>query len=55
VTTNSRRRAFVLAIAAIIVLPIIFAVAGGSRGAGIAIGVVLVVAGLVSGLARRRS
>jgi hypothetical protein len=54
-TTTSRRRAFVLAIAAIIALPIIFAVAGGSHGAGIAIGVVLVVAGLVTGVAGRRS
>jgi hypothetical protein len=55
VTTRARRRrAFVLTIAAIITLPILFALAGGSRGTGIAIGVVLVVAGMVSGLLGRR-
>jgi hypothetical protein len=38
------------AVAAIIAVPVIFAAAGGSRSAGLLIGVVLVVGGVTAGL-----
>jgi hypothetical protein len=41
------------AIAAIICIPVLFAALGGSRQAGLAIGVVLVVAGVLVGLRDR--
>ena len=43
-------RTVMVAIAAIITLPILFALVGGGRNAGLIVGVVLVVAGLLSGL-----
>jgi hypothetical protein len=39
-------RTFVIAIAAIIAIPIVFGAIGGGQAAGLALGVVLVVAGL---------
>ena len=47
---NPDRRRFIIAIGAVIALPIIFALAGGGRGVGVAIGVILVVGGIGWGL-----
>ena len=47
-------RTVLLAIAAVIALPILFAVAGGGSDTGLIIGIVLVVVGIVSGLAGAR-
>jgi hypothetical protein len=44
----------VLVVAAVISLPILFAVIGGTRNAGLLIGVVLVVLGIGSGLVGSR-
>lgn len=46
-----------LVVAAVISLPILFGVVGGTRDAGLIIGIVLVVVGIASGLigARRRT
>jgi hypothetical protein len=46
---------FVLLVAAIIMLPIVFGMLGGTRNAGLVIGIVLVVAGIASGVLGTRS
>jgi hypothetical protein len=50
-----RNPRIVLVVAAIIVLPIVFGLLGGTRDAGLVIGIVLVVVGIVSGVLGARS
>jgi hypothetical protein len=47
------RRAFIAAIAGVIGIPILFAALGGSQAAGLAVGVVLVVIGIVAAVRGR--
>ena len=50
-----RNPRLVLLVAAIIMLPIVFGLLGGTRNAGLVIGIVLVVAGIASGVLGTRS
>jgi hypothetical protein len=50
----TRRRRLILAIGLVLAAPLIFAAAGATQRAGLAVGVVLVVVGVVIGLAGAR-